>query len=112
VLTVADPKVTLIEAYLDQRLAGNIRAGQTATVILRGRAKEPIPGVVYRIRPQADPRCGGDELSRISFPLPPAQLQIGQWADIYVQVSQTKNAFAGPENGVMTMGDGRYVSGG
>ena len=108
VLSVADPKVTLIEAYLDQRLAADIRAGQTATVILRGRAKEPIPGVVYRIRPQADPAA--EEMTvEISFPLPPAQLQIGQWADIYVQVSQTKNALLVPKTAVMTMGDGRYV---
>jgi len=108
VLTVADPKVTLIEAYLDQRLAGNISAGQAATVILRGRAKEPIPGVVYRIRPQADPAA--EEMTvEISFPLPPAQLRLGQWADIYVQVSQTKNALLVPKSAVMTMGDGRYV---
>ena len=108
VLTVADPKVTLVEAYLDQRFAGKIRAGQTATVILRGRAKEQIPGRVYRIRPQADPAA--EEMTvEISFPLPPAELQIGQWADIYVQVSQTKNALVVPKSAVMTMGDGRYV---
>ena len=108
VLTVADPKVTLVEAYLDQRFAGKIRAGQTATVILRGRAKEQISGRVYRIRPQADPAA--EEMTvEISFPLPPAELQIGQWADIYVQVSQTKNALVVPKSAVMTMGDGRYV---
>jgi RND family efflux transporter MFP subunit len=109
VLTVADPKVTLVEAYLDQRFAGNIKAGQTATVILRGRPNELIPGRVYRIRPQADPAA--EEMTvEISFLLPPAeQLQIGQWADIYVQVSQTKNALVVPKTAVMTMGDGRYV---
>lgn len=80
VLTVADPKVTLVEAYLDQRFAGRIRAGQTATVIVRGRTKEQIPGRVYRIRPQADPAA--EEMTvEISFPLPTAELQIGQWAD-------------------------------
>jgi HlyD family secretion protein len=108
VLTVADPKVTLVEAYLDQRFAGQIRAGQTATVILRGRAKEQIPGRVYRIRPQADPAA--EEMTvEISFPLPPAELQIGQWADVYVQVSQTKNALVVPKTAVMLMGDERFV---
>jgi HlyD family secretion protein len=108
VLTVADPKVTLVEAYLDQRFAGKIRAGQTATVILRGRAKEQIPGRVYRIRPQADPAA--EEMTvEISFPLPPAELQIGQWADVYVQVSQTKNALVVPKTAVMPMGDERFV---
>jgi multidrug resistance efflux pump len=108
VLTVADPKVTLVEAYLDQRLAGQITAGQTATVIVRGRTKTQIPGRVYRIRPQADPAA--EEMTvEIFFPLPPAELQIGRWADIYVRVSQTKNALVVPKSAVMTMGDGRYV---
>jgi multidrug resistance efflux pump len=104
VLSVADPKVTLVEAYLDQRLAGQIMAGQTATVIVRGRTKTQIAGRVYRIRPQADPAA--EEMTvEISFPLPPAELQIGQWADIYVQTSQTKNALVVPKSAVMTMGD-------
>jgi RND family efflux transporter MFP subunit len=108
VLSVADPRVTLVEAYLDQRLAGQIMAGQTATVIVRGRTKTQISGRVYRIRPRADPAA--EEMTvEISFPLPPADLQIGQWADIYVQVSHTKNAFVVPKSSVMTMGDGRYV---
>ncbi len=108
VITVADPKVILVEAYLDERLAGRIRAGQVATVILRGRAKEPIPGRVYRVRPQADPAA--EEMTvEVSFPLPAAELQIGQWADVYVTVSQTSNALVVPKTAVMAMGDGRFV---
>ena len=108
VITVADPKVTLVEAYLDQRLAGTIRAGQTATVIVRGKAKEQIPGRVYRIRPQSDPAA--EEMTvEISFLLPPAELQIGQWADVYVQVSHTTNALVVPKTAVVPMGEGRFV---
>ncbi len=108
VVTVADFKVTLVEAYLDQRLAGQIRAGQTATVILRGRPKEPIQGRVFRVRPQADPAA--EELTvEISFAEPPVELQLGQWADVYVQTSQTKAALVVPATSAMTMGDGSYV---
>ncbi len=108
VLTVADPKVTLVEAYLDQHFAGDIRAGQAATVILRGRANRQIAGRVYRVRPQADPAA--EEMTvEIAFPLPPADLQIGQWADAYVQVSQQTNVLVVPKSAVTTMGDGRYV---
>ena len=108
VITVADPKVTLVEAYIDQRFAGKIKPGQLATVILRGRPKEQIAGSVYRVRPQADPAA--EEMTvEISFPLPPAELQIGQWADVYIRVSQTKNALVVPKTAVMTMGDGHYV---
>jgi RND family efflux transporter MFP subunit len=108
VLTVADPKVTLVEAYLDQHFAGDIKAGQAATVILRGRANRQVAGRVYRVRPQADPAA--EEMTvEIAFPLPPAELQIGQWADAYVQVSQQANVLVVPKSAVTTMGDGRYV---
>jgi RND family efflux transporter MFP subunit len=108
VVRVADPKVILVESYLDERLAGKIRVGQSATVILRGRPKEPIAGRVYRVRPQADPAA--EEMTvEIAFPLPAAELQIGQWADVYVAVSQTKNALIVPKTAVMTMGDDRSV---
>lgn len=108
VIKVADPKITVVEVYLDQRFAGKIRAGQTATVILRGRENEKIPGRVYRIRPQADPAA--EEMTvEIAFPLPPAELQIGQWADVYVQVSETKNALIVPKTAVMPMGEERVV---
>jgi HlyD family secretion protein len=108
VVRVADPKVILVEAYLDERLAGKLRAGQTASVILRGRPNEQLAGHVYRIRPQADPAA--EEMTvEISFPLPPSELQIGQWADVYVAVSQTKNALVVPKTAVMTMGGERSV---
>ena len=108
VLTVADPQVTLVEAYVDQHFAGDIKAGQAATVILRGRANQQIAGRVYRVRPQADPAA--EEMTvEIAFPLPPADLQIGQWADAYVQVSRHANVLVVPKSAVITMGDGRYV---
>ncbi len=108
VLRVADPKVILVEAYLDQRFAGDVRTGQTAIVTLRGREKEQIVGRVYRIRPQADPAA--EEMTvEISFPLPLAKLQIGQWADVYVAVSQTKDALVVPKTAVTVMGDDRFV---
>jgi RND family efflux transporter MFP subunit len=108
VITVADPAVTLVEAYLDQRFSGQIKAGQKATVILRGRPKELIVGRVYRVRPQADPAA--EEMTvEISFPLPPDELQIGQWADVYVQVSQKKDALVVPKTAISTMADQKYV---
>jgi RND family efflux transporter MFP subunit len=108
VIRVADPKVILVEAYLDQRFAGKVRTGQTATVTLRGRPKEQIAGRVYRVRPQADPAA--EEMTvEISFPLPAAELQLGQWADVYVAVSQTKNALVVPKTAVVAMGDDRFV---
>jgi HlyD family secretion protein len=108
VVKIADPSLILVEAYLDQRFARDVRAGQTATVTLRGRPKERISGRVYRVRPQADPAA--EEMTvEIAFPLPAAELQIGQWADVYVAISQTKSALVVPKTAVFAMGDDRVV---
>ncbi len=108
VLTVADPHVIVVDAYVDQRFAGKIRAGQAAAVILRGRGNEQIPGRVYRIRPQADPAA--EEMTvEIAFPLSPAELQIGQWADVYIRVGEIKNALVVPKPAILPAGDERVV---
>jgi multidrug efflux pump subunit AcrA (membrane-fusion protein) len=93
---------------VDQRFAGKIRVGQSATVILRARGNAQIPGRVYRIRPQADPAA--EEMTvEISFPLSTAELQIGQWADVYVQVGEMKKALVVPKPAIMPMGNDRFV---
>ncbi len=108
VATIADPNLTLVDAFVDQRFSGPIHEGQPATVILRGRENDPLRGRVYRVRPQADPAT--EEMTvEISFPLSPKLLQIGQWADAYIQVGEAKNALVIPRSAVMPMGNERVV---
>lgn len=108
VVTIADPNLTIANAFIDQRFSGQISKGQPATVILRGRENEPIRGYVYRVSPQADPAT--EEMTvEINFPLSPKLLQIGQWADAYVQVAQAKDALVIPQSAVMQMGNAHLV---
>ena len=108
VVTIADPRVTTVDAYVDQRLSGKIRAGQRATVLLRGREDEPIRGRVYRVSPQADPAT--EEMTvEVAFPLSPKDLIIGQWADVYIQVAEVKDVLVVPKAAVMQMGSDRMV---
>lgn len=109
VATIADPNLTMVNAFVDQRFFGAIHAGQPATVLLWGQTKAPIHGRVYRISPQADPAA--EQMTvEVSFPLSPKELQIGQWADVYIQTGEIKRALAIPASAVMAIGANRIVS--
>jgi len=108
VVTVADPRVTMVDAFVDQRFSGKLHAGQPATVIVRGRDSQPFQGYVLRISPQAD--AGTEEMTvEVAFPLPPKELQIGQWADVYIEVGKAKDAIVVPNAAIMQMGNKHFV---
>ncbi len=108
VVAVADPSITMVNAYVDQRFSGKLHAGQSATVIVRGRESQPFQGHVYRISPQADP--GAEEMTvEVAFPLPPKELEIGQWADVYIEVGKVNNAIVVPSSAIMTMANHQFI---
>ncbi|HVC91918.1 MAG TPA: efflux RND transporter periplasmic adaptor subunit [Acidobacteriaceae bacterium] len=108
VLTVADPSITIVNAFVDQRFSGKLHAGQPATVIVRGRDSQPFQGHVYRISPQADP--GTEEMTvEVTFPLPPKELEIGQWADVYIDVGKVDDSIVVPSAAIMTMANKHFV---
>jgi RND family efflux transporter MFP subunit len=108
VVTVADPSITMVNAFVDQRFSGELHAGQSAAVIVRGRDNQPFQGHVYRISPQADP--GTEEMTvEVTFPLPPKELQIGQWADVYIDVGNVKDAIVVPSAAIMQMANKHFV---
>lgn len=101
VVTIADPTITMVDAFVDQRFSGELHAGEPATVIMRGRDNQPFSGRVYRISPQADP--GTEEMTvEVQFPLPPKELEIGQWADVYIDAGTVKDATVVPGEAVLT----------
>lgn len=108
IATVADTSVIYVAANVDQRFSGRIRAGQPATVILRGREGQPYRGRVYRVEPQAD-RAAEEMVVDVAFPLPPRELQIGQWAEVYVTVGEAKNALAVPKAAILPAGNSQFV---
>jgi RND family efflux transporter MFP subunit len=108
VVTVADTGVIWVDAHIDQRFAGQVRENQPATVILRGRSDRPIRGHVYRVYPEADP-VTEEMLVQVAFPLPPKELQIGQWAEVYIEVGKASHALAVPKAAVMPVGNDRFV---
>jgi HlyD family secretion protein len=108
VVTVADTSVIWVDTNVDQRFAGKVRKGQPATVILRGRLDQPFRASVYRVYPQADP-VTEEMLVQVAFPLPAGELQLGQWAEVYIEIGTVSNARVVPKPAVAPFGNDRFV---
>lgn len=106
--TIADTSVIMVEANIDQSYASKIRKGHPATVILRGQPDNPIDGWVYRLNPQADPVLE-EMVVEVAFRQPIEDLQIGQWAEVYIQTGITKEALAIPKSTIVPVGNARFV---
>lgn len=107
-LTVAETATIWVAADVDQRFADKVLKGQPATVILRGRPDKPIRGEVFRVNPQADPVT--EEMRvEVTFPLPPDELQVGQWAEVYIEVGTVTNVLTVPKAAVVPFGNDKFV---
>lgn len=106
--TVADTSLIYVSAYMDQSFTGKIRKGETAAIILRGREDHPLSGYVLRINPQADPATE-EMVAEVAFQIPLDEFQLGQWANVYVQVGEAKDALVVPQTALMPMGNDIFV---
>lgn len=106
--TIADTSVIMVDANIDQAYASKIRNGQSATVILLGQSGKPLQGRVYRLNPQADP-VTEEMVVEVAFREPIEDLQIGQWAEVYIQTGITKGALAIPKSAIVSVGNARFV---
>ncbi len=104
VVTIAGTSRILLAANVDQYFSGDVKAGQPATVLLRGRTQAPITGQVYRVNPNADP-VTEELLVEVAFDLPPKQLHIGHWAETYIQVGTAEKALTVSRAALMPLGD-------
>lgn len=108
VVSVADTSVIWVDAHVDQRFSSKVRKDQPATVVLRGRPGEPFKGRVARVYPEADP-VTEEMLVQVAFPLPPSELQVGQWAEVFIEVGSAPNAMVVPKPAVMPFGNDRFI---
>jgi len=105
---VADTSVIYVSVNLDQNFTGKLRKGEPATVILRGRESQPLTGHVLRISPQANASTE-ETVAEVAFTVPPDEFQLGQWANVYIQVGEAKEALLVPRTVVMSMEEGMSV---
>jgi len=106
--TVADTSLIYVNAHIDQSSSGKIRKDEVATVILRGREDHPLSGYVLRISPQAD-QATEETVVEVAFNIPLDEFQLGQWANVYVQVGEATNALIVPRTALMPMANKVFV---
>lgn len=81
---------TLVEAhgvwalgYVDERLAGRLKVGQPAQIILRSNPATPIPGHVARIEIQSDP-VNEERLVDVAFDRIPENIHLAEQAEVVI----------------------------
>jgi HlyD family secretion protein len=106
--TVADTSLIYVNTYIDQNFTGRLKKGEAATVILRGRENQPLTGRVLRISPQAD-AATEETVAEVAFTIPREEFQLGQWANVYLEVGETKQALIVPRPALMQMNNRTFV---
>lgn len=107
--TVADTHLVYVDTYTDQNFSGELHKGQPATILLRGHDDQPLHGSILRIRPRAD-AVTEETVAQVSFPWPSSlPFQMGQWANVFVQVRSAKDVLLVPRAALMPMGGADMV---
>ncbi|MDA8252847.1 MAG: efflux RND transporter periplasmic adaptor subunit [Rhodospirillales bacterium] len=106
--TVADTRLIYVNAYVDQNFTGKLRKGEAATVILRGRENQPLNGRVLRMSPQADAETE-ETVAEVAFTIPADEFQLGQWANVYIQVGDAKDSLTVPRAALLPMDNRVFV---
>lgn len=106
--TVADTSLVYVNANIDQDFTGDIRKDQSAVVILRGRENAPLRGRVFRIDPEAD-QATEEMIAEVAFSISPEEFQLGQWAQVYIEVGEARNALTVPKTAIIRFGNERFV---
>lgn len=106
--TVADTRLIYVRAHFDQDFSGQVRAGETATVLLRGRQNQPLHGTVLRIDPEAD-AATEESVAEVAFRTPPKDFELGQWANVFIRVAVVKDALLVPAQAILWMAGRSFV---
>lgn len=84
VFTLVEPRTIWVVGYVDERLAGALRTGQSAEISLRSQPGRRYPGHVARIEIQSDP-VNEERLVDVAFDTLPAQIHLAEQAEVYIR---------------------------
>jgi len=97
---IVDPKTVWIKAYIDEKLSGNIRLSQSATITLRSQRENPYKGSVKRIVAKSDAVTQEKEVD-IIFNTLPIPFYINEQAEILISIKEFSNIIKIPVNAVV-----------
>lgn len=88
VVEIVEPGSVWVSARFDQQRAGGLAAALPASIVLRSRADEVLPGTVVRVEPVAD-AVTEEVLARVNFDRLPENLPpLGELAEITVSLPE------------------------
>jgi len=108
IFRVADPNVVWIVAHIDETVAGEVRLGQPAEVILRSRSREPLPGKVERIEIESN-RVTEERTVDVIFSTSSRVPAIGEQAEVLIVARVKPHALAVPARALVSTEKGRGV---
>lgn len=109
VFTLADPRTIWVVAYVDERLAGRLRVGQAAEIVLRSEPGRRFAGHVARIEIQSD-AVNEERLVDVAFDRLPADIHLAEQAYATITTGVLARAVLVPETAVTGLdGEGGTV---
>lgn len=115
VLRLMDPASLWIKLRVDQGRSAGLANGVKASIVLRSRPQTPLNGQVARVELLAD-SVTEERLAQVAFDAPPANVSVGEMAEVTLQLAATAPALLLPnaaiqsqkgQSGVWRLKDGR-----
>ena len=100
---IADCHTIWIRAHVDETVAGAIRVGQPARVILRSHPEQSLPGQVARVEVESD-RVTEEKAVNVTFSVPSPIPPIGEQAEVYIITGQKAQVPALPQKALVPTG--------
>ncbi len=100
VLRLVDPARLWVRARVDQAHAHGIAPGQPADIALRSAPGTALPGRVARIELQSD-ALTEERIVDVAFDPPPAQLYLGELAEVNIRLPGVRQALTVPRAAVV-----------
>ena len=97
IFKIVDPKTVWIKAYIDEKISGDIKVGQSATIILRSKKDKKYKGVVKRIVAQTDAVTQEKEVD-VAFENLPIPFYINEQAEVLITAKHFSNIVKIPSN--------------
>jgi len=97
IFKIVNPNDVWIRTYIDERISGDIKEGQHATITLRSQAGKKFAGVVKRIVAQSDAVTQEREVD-VAFEKLPIPFYINEQAEVLINTKTLQNVITVPTN--------------
>lgn len=105
VFTLVQASSIWVVAYVDERLAGVLRVGQPAQIVLRSRPGQALEGRVARIETQSD-ATNEERIVDVAFDRVPADIHLAEQAEVRITTGRVAHAPCVPQNAISAARDG------